>query len=250
MNAGAKTESPTERGQGLGKKGCFGPDRRECHDPAELRLSARPAAAGRVVEADVAAAAVLAAAIERLAARLHDRAARLVAAAAGDAAAVGRVVALADAAGEVALANGQAVQGRAARAESAGERLAEVLQRGAGDFVVAVQWILNPSLHFSNRSLQRGTTHQLGAGAPVARPAGEGATAEFPAAPKNRPLSKTIVLDIETTPFKSRPMCNPSQMGCEIKDIDRLGLPWANRSVVGCAGTSFQAFQTSDGVRL
>jgi hypothetical protein len=72
-----------------------------------------------------------------------------------------------------------------------------------------VQWILNPSLHFSNRSLQRGTTHQPGAGAPVARPAGEGATAEFPAAPKNRPLSKTIVLDIESTPFKGRPLCDP-----------------------------------------
>jgi len=71
------------------------------------------------------------------------------------------------------------------------------------------QWILNPSLHFSNRSLQRGTMHQLGAGAPVDRPAGEGATAEFPAAPKNNPLSKTIVLDIESTPFKGRPACNP-----------------------------------------
>jgi hypothetical protein len=70
------------------------------------------------------------------------------------------------------------------------------------------QWILKPSLHFSKRSLQRGTTHQLGAGAPVARPAGEGATAEAPAAPKNRPLSRTIVLDIETTPFKSRAMGN------------------------------------------
>src|SRR5580693_3487215 len=58
------------------------------------------------------------------------------------------------------------------------------------------QWILKPSLHFSNRSLQRGTTHQLGAGAPVARPAGEGAAAA-PAAPKNNPRSKSIVLDIE-----------------------------------------------------
>jgi len=71
------------------------------------------------------------------------------------------------------------------------------------------QWILNPSLHFSNLSLQRGTTHQPGAGAPVAKPVGEGETAAVPAAPKNNPLSNTIVLDIETTPFKSRPLCNP-----------------------------------------
>jgi hypothetical protein len=70
-------------------------------------------------------------------------------------------------------------------------------------------------LHFSNRNLQRGTTHQLGAAAPVARPAGEGATAELPAAPKNNPLSKTIVLDIETTPFKSRPLYSPSQTGSD-----------------------------------
>jgi hypothetical protein len=78
------------------------------------RSSARPAAAGRVIEANEAAAAVLAAAVERLAARLQDRAASLVAAGAGDGAAVGRVLTLANAAGEVALADGQAVQGRAA----------------------------------------------------------------------------------------------------------------------------------------
>ena len=80
---------------------------------------------------------MLAAAIERLAARLQDRAARLIAAAAGDRAAIGRVIALADAAGEIALANGQAVQSRAARAQSAGECLAKILQRRARHFVVA-----------------------------------------------------------------------------------------------------------------
>ena len=101
------------------------------------QLSARAAAAGRVVEAHVATATVLAAAIERLAARLQDRAARLVAAAAGDRAAIGRVIAPADTAGEVALAYGQTIQRRAARAQSARERLAKILQRRARDFVVA-----------------------------------------------------------------------------------------------------------------
>ena len=175
--------------------------------------SAGPAAAGRVVEADVAAAAVLAAGVERLAAGLQDGAARLVAAGAGNRAAIGGGLTLADAASEVALADGQPVEGRAAGAKPARECLAEILQRGAGHLVVAGAVDLHPSLHFSNRSLQLGTTHQLAAGAPLARPAGEGATAEF-AAPKNNPLSKTIVLDIESTPFNCRPACNPSQHGC------------------------------------
>jgi len=108
------------------------------------RTSARPAAAGRVVEADVASATVLAAALERFAAGLQNRAARLVAAGARDAAAIGRVLALADAARQIALAHGQAVEGRTARAQPAGERLAEVLQRGARHVVIAGAVDLEP----------------------------------------------------------------------------------------------------------
>jgi hypothetical protein len=96
------------------------------------------AAAGRVVEADVAAAALLEAALQGRAARLQDRTARLVAAGAGDAAAVLRVFTLADAAGQVALANAQAIERAAARAEAAGQGVAQVVQRVAGDVVLAV----------------------------------------------------------------------------------------------------------------
>jgi hypothetical protein len=68
------------------------------------------------------------------------------------------------------------------------------------------QWqlILNPPLHFSILRVQRGTTHQPAAGAPADKPAGEGETADAPAAPKNSPRSNTIVLDIDSTPFKGR----------------------------------------------
>jgi hypothetical protein len=106
---------------------------------AKLRYAlAGAAAAGRVVEADVAAAALLEAAMQRRAARLQDRAASLVAAGAGDAAAVRRVFTLAHAAGEVALAYGQAVERAAAGAQAAGQCLAQVLQRGTGHVVFAV----------------------------------------------------------------------------------------------------------------
>src|SRR5947207_12529122 len=33
-----------------------------------------------------------------------------------------------------------------------------------------LQWILNPPVHFSNSTLQRGTTHQLPAGPPAGKP--------------------------------------------------------------------------------
>ena len=76
-----KTESPTENRSGTRNKVVFVRPRHKINAGNLSQILARPAAAGRVVEADVAAAALLAAAVERLAARLHDRAARLVAAA-------------------------------------------------------------------------------------------------------------------------------------------------------------------------
>jgi hypothetical protein len=106
--------------------------------PERKSGSAGSAAAGRVVETHVAAATLLQAAFERGAAGLQDCRAGLVAAGAGDAAAVSGLLALADAAREVALAKRQAVERAAAGAQSAGECLAQVLQRRAGDIVIAV----------------------------------------------------------------------------------------------------------------
>jgi hypothetical protein len=106
--------------------------------PERKSCSAGSAAAGRVVEADVAAATLLQAAIERGAAGLQNRRAGFVAAGAGDAAAVSGLLALADAACKVALAKCQAVERAAAGAQSAGESLAQVLQRRTGDIVIAV----------------------------------------------------------------------------------------------------------------
>lgn len=98
-------------------------------------LRAGAAADGRVVEADVAAAAAFAALLQAFAALLDHLAAGLVAAGAVDAAAVLGELALAVAASEVDLAAGDAVVGAAAAAEAVAEHLAEVLQRAAGDFI-------------------------------------------------------------------------------------------------------------------
>jgi hypothetical protein len=101
------------------------------------RLAGSAAARG-VVEANVAAAALLQAALQRRTAGLEDRAARLVAAGAGDAAAILCVFTLADAAGQVALADAQSVERTAAGAQPARERAAEIVQRGTGNVVIAV----------------------------------------------------------------------------------------------------------------
>jgi hypothetical protein len=114
--------------------------------PRELRGGlAGAAAAGRVVEADVAAAALLEAALQRRAARLQNRAARLVAAGAGDAATVLGGFALADAAGQVALTDGQAVERAAAGAQAAGQGVAQVMQRVGGHFIFAMTVDLEPA---------------------------------------------------------------------------------------------------------
>src|SRR5262245_20918037 len=82
----------------------------------EAELAARTAAHGRVVEADIAAAATLAADAQAVAAGLEHGAAGLVAGSAGNAAAVLSVFALADAAREIALTAGNPVQRAAATA--------------------------------------------------------------------------------------------------------------------------------------
>jgi hypothetical protein len=91
----------------------------------------------RVVEADVAAATRFAASVEAVAASLNHRTAGLIARGAADAAAVFGIFALANTDGEVALAAGDAVAGAATAAQAVGEHLAEVLQRAAGDFIIA-----------------------------------------------------------------------------------------------------------------
>ena len=101
------------------------------------KLSAGTAAHWRVVEADVAAAAALTALLQAVAAGLNHGAAGLVAACAADAAAVLRVFALANTAGEIALAAGDAVAGAAAAAQAVGQHAAEVLQCAAGYFIIA-----------------------------------------------------------------------------------------------------------------
>ena len=102
------------------------------------QLRARAAAAGRVAEADVAAATGVAAGFDAVAASLDHLTALGVAAVAGDAAAVLGVFARAVATAEVDVADLDAVPGAAARAGSLAEGLAEILQRGGGDRVVAL----------------------------------------------------------------------------------------------------------------
>ena len=100
-------------------------------------LPVRAAAHRRVVEANVAAATRFAARLQAVAERLNHGGAGLVARRAANAAAVLRVLALRDADREIALAAGDAVPSAIAAAQSVGQHAAEVLQRAAGDFVVA-----------------------------------------------------------------------------------------------------------------
>ena len=65
-------------------------------------------------------------------------AAGLVARGAADAAAVLGVFALANTAGQIALADGDAVAAAGAAAEAVAEHAAEILQRATGDFVFAL----------------------------------------------------------------------------------------------------------------
>lgn len=101
------------------------------------KLLAGAAANRRVVEANVAAAAVLAARREAFAAGLQHFAALLVAAGAGDAAAIGSVLTLAMAVGHRALAHLHAVHHAAAAAKPVAQHAAKVLQCGARHFVFA-----------------------------------------------------------------------------------------------------------------
>jgi hypothetical protein len=96
-----------------------------------------PAAAARIAEADVAAAAALAAGFQAIAASLQHFAALGVAAGAGDAAAVLRVLALAMTAAEIEVANLNAIPGARARAGAVAQGLTKALQRGAGDLIIA-----------------------------------------------------------------------------------------------------------------
>jgi hypothetical protein len=89
------------------------------------------------VERDVAAAAALEALAQAIAAGLNHVAARLVAAEAGNAATVFGVLTFANTATQIALANRGAVESAAATAQTVAEHPAEILQRAAGDFVVA-----------------------------------------------------------------------------------------------------------------
>lgn len=105
------------------------------------------AAANRgAVEAHVAAATLLAAASQGVAAGLQDAAAGFVTAETGDAAPVLGVLALCDAAGEVALANDHAIERATTRTHAAGEHLTKILQRGARNVVVATAVDLETTL--------------------------------------------------------------------------------------------------------
>src|SRR5262245_24508986 len=95
------------------------------------------AAAAGVAEANVAAAAALAAAFQAIAAGLQHLAALGVAAGAGDAAAVLRVLALAVAAAQVEIADLNAIPRAAARASAVTQGLTKALQGLASDAVVA-----------------------------------------------------------------------------------------------------------------
>ena len=108
------------------------------------RLGAGAAANRRVVEADVARAATLAAGLEAIAAGLDHRTAGLVARGAADAAAVFGVFALANTAGQIALTASNAVERAAAAAEAVGQHPAEILQCAAGNFIIAAAVDLAP----------------------------------------------------------------------------------------------------------
>lgn len=105
------------------------------------RLQARSELAAttnrRAVETDVAASTFFAATGQGVAAGMQNAAGRFVAAQAGDTAPVLGVLTPRHTAGEVALADGHAIECAAAGAHAAGEHLAEVLQSGASDVVVA-----------------------------------------------------------------------------------------------------------------
>lgn len=107
--------------------------------PSALRLRrARAAAAAGVAERDVAAAAALAARFQAIATGLQHLTALGVAAGAGDAAAVLRVLALAMAATKADVADLNAIPGAAARASAIAESLAEALQRSRGNGIIAL----------------------------------------------------------------------------------------------------------------
>jgi hypothetical protein len=103
----------------------------------EFFVLAAAAANRRVVERNVAATAGFEALRQALAASLNDLAAGLVAALASDAHAVLRRFAGANAADQAALANVDAVERAVAGASSVAQHLAQVLQGGGGDFVIA-----------------------------------------------------------------------------------------------------------------
>src|SRR5205809_5967319 len=99
---------------------------------------ARAAAAAGIAEANVAAAAALATGFQAVAAGLQHLAALGVAAGAGDAATVFRVLTLAVAAAQVEVADLNAVPGAGTRTGAIAQGLTKTLQRAAGDGVAAV----------------------------------------------------------------------------------------------------------------
>jgi len=111
-----------------------------------LQLSAGAAANRRIVEADIASAAALAALLQAIAASLNHGAAFLIAARAADAAAIFRVFALALTAGEINLAALDAVPRAAAAAQTVTQHAAKILQRATGNFIIATAMNLAASL--------------------------------------------------------------------------------------------------------
>src|SRR5207253_10562467 len=97
----------------------------------------RAAAAAGVAEANVAAAAALAAGFQAIAAGLQHLAALGVAAGAGDAATFLGVLALAVAAAEIEVADLNAIPGAGARTGAIAQGLTKALQCGAGDLIAA-----------------------------------------------------------------------------------------------------------------
>lgn len=138
MRRGAKKAGPQFSLAGLRQ---FGGDVRARASPGVSTStdlgSTGPAAAARVAKANVAAAAALAAGFQAVAAGLQHLAALGVAAGAGDAATVLRVLALAMTAAETEVANLDAIPGAAARARAIAESLTKALQRGTGDRIIA-----------------------------------------------------------------------------------------------------------------
>jgi len=138
MWEGAKRQARNSRLAGL--RQVDGDGRvRACSDvSSSLDLGrAGPAAAARVAEANVAAAAALAAGFQAIAAGLQHLTALGVAAGAGDAAAVLRVLALAVTAAEIEVANLDAIPGAAAGAGAITKSLTKALQRGTGHRIIA-----------------------------------------------------------------------------------------------------------------